>query len=407
MGSNENRKIALIATLDTKGEELQFVKDVIDSYGVMTLTIDTGTMGTPAFQPDYSRDVVAREGGMGLSHALGLLPKGELIGNMARGAASIVRKLHDKGNLAGVLALGGGQGTFIGTTAMKALPLGVPKVMVSTLGAGNLRGFVGTKDIAVFNSVTDILGLNAISKQVLINAATAIVGMSKRGKAVCKGPKFTIGATMLGTTTVGMMYAKSLLETKGYEVVTFHANGAGGSAMEELTSQGFFNAVLDYSTHEVLAHLCNGIFSSGPHRMESAGRQGIPQVVVPGGVDYLIMGPVDTLNEDLKSRPLIVHNDQITLVRSSSKEMALVGSDFARKLNTAKGPVAVVVPLGGFSEPDSVGGLFYNPDADMAFVEALRAQASPNVQVHLVDAHVNDSEFVEKVIAVFEETTEL
>lgn len=392
MGTPAMKRIALIATLDTKGFELQFVKDLIEGYGCGTIVIDTGILGTPAFHADFPREAVARAGGIDLLCDVGKKTKRDLIGGMARGAANILRMLHESGKLAGILALGGGQGTFIGTTAMKALPLGVPKVMVSTLGAGNLRGFVDTKDIAVFNSVTDILGLNAISRRILSNAA-AVVGMTRVGGEVIKGETFTVGATMLGTTTPGMMRAKSLMEGWQWEVVTFHANGTGGKAMEELAAQGFFDGIFDFSTHEVLAHACGGIFSSGPTRLETAGRMGIPQLVVPGGVDYLIMGPVSSLSEEILRRPVIVHNDEITLVRTTREEMEKVAAVFSEKLNQARGPAAVVIPARGYSEPNHAGGSFYNPEADEAFVRVLRDKLSPSIQVHVIDAHINDPEF--------------
>lgn len=396
-----SKTIALVGTLDTKGREIKFCRDLAVELGLDTVVIDTGVMNQPFISGDIPREKVAELGGADLSTVLKRGDKNFAIETMTRGAQNAVRDLFSRGRLHGILSLGGGQGTYIGTSVMKVLPLGVPKVMVSTLVAGDIRRFVGTKDILMFNSVTDILGINAISSQILRNAVGALAGMVPLAKPIEKRQLVTVGMSMLGTTTVGAMQVQSFLEQKGLELITFHANGPGGQAMEELAASGFFNAMLEYSPHQVTADICHGIFSSGPDRLLAAGQAGIPQLIVPGGLEKIIQGPFELMPREHQKRPHIIHNKNITLVRTSEDEMIQVGHILAHKLNSARGPVKVLIPLRGFCEPNQKGRPFYNPEADAAFIQTLEQELRPEIPVVKMDAHINDTAFAQKTVAEF------
>jgi uncharacterized protein (UPF0261 family) len=396
-----SQKVVLIATLDTKGREIDYCREVVNELGYETIIIDTGILNTPFIPGDITRQRIAELGGENLQTLLKRGDKGLAIETMTNGAKAAVTELYIKGNLGGVLALGGGQGTYIGTSVMKVLPLGIPKVMVSTLVAGDIRRFVGTKDILMFNSVSDVLGLNVISRQLLRNAVAALIGMIPFAAAVKKSNRITVGMSMLGTTTVGAMIANSELEKNGLEVITFHANGPGGEAIEELTTAGFFDAMLEYSPHQLTAEICHGIFASGPDRLMAAGHRGIPQLIVPGGLDNIIQGPFELMPPEHKKRPYIVHNKNITLVRTSKDEMIEVGRVLADKLNQASGPAKVVIPLQGFCEPNQKGRKFYFPELDEAFITTLEKYIKPSVSVIKVDAHINDQLFADRVVEEF------
>jgi uncharacterized protein (UPF0261 family) len=393
--------IGLVGTLDTKGREIKFCSDLAIKLGFSTVIIDTGILNTPFMKGDIPREKVAELGGADLATILKRGDKDFGIETMTRGARSAVKELYAQGRLQGILSLGGGQGTYIGTSVMKVLPLGIPKVMVSTLTAGDVRSFVGTKDILMFNSVTDILGVNAISRQILSNAVGALAGMIPSAAPITKAPEITVGMSMLGTTTVGAMRVEAALEEKNFEMITFHANGPGGEAMEELAAQGFFDAMLEYSPHQITAEICHGIFSSGPNRLMAAGQAGIPQLIVPGGLDNIIQGPFELMPLEYQKRPHIIHNKNITLVRTSKDEMIKVGQALAQKLNNARSFVKVMIPLRGFCEPNQTERPFYAPEADAAFVQTLEQNLKKTIPVIKIDAHINDLEFNLKVVEEF------
>jgi uncharacterized protein (UPF0261 family) len=402
------KPIAVIGTLDTKGHEVAFLRDQIQTRGLGTWIIDPGVLDEPAIEADFARQEVARAGGTELADLIAAGDKGRAIQTMIDGTRSIVVGLFAKGELGGVIAVGGGQGTAIGTTAMQALPIGVPKVMVSTIASGRnvFEPYVGTTDVTLMHSVADILGINAVTRKVFTNAAAAVVAMAEAAETVEESDRVAIGATMLGLTTPCVLRAKELLEAHGYELIAFHPNGTGGRSMERLIDEGLIEGVMDISTQELTGHVCHGLFDAGPGRLTAAGRKGIPQVVTPGGTDYIVLGPMDSLTEEQRNRSLIIHNPNITLIRTARHEMADIGHLMARRLNEARGPVAVLIPMGGFSYSDRPGHAFYDPEGNAALVSALEADLDPGIELLKVDAHINDPAFADAVAAKMRELME-
>jgi uncharacterized protein (UPF0261 family) len=393
------KPIAIIGTLDTKGQEVAYIRDLIQARGYRTWILDPGVLGQPAIDADFSREAVARAGGAELADLVARGDKGRAIQTMIDGTRVLVVQLFAEGKLGGVIAVGGGQGTTIGTTAMKALPIGVPKVMVSTIASGQnvFEPYVGTSDVTLMHSVADILGINAVTRKVFANAAAAVTAMAEANESVEEGDRTVLGATMLGLTTPCVLQAKALLETHGYELVAFHPNGTGGRSMERLIEEGLIQGVMDISTQELTGHICQGLFDAGPDRMLAAGQRGVPQVVAPGGTDYIVLGPLSSLSQEQRERVLIVHNPNITLIRTATEEMAEIGRLMAHRLNAARGPAAVLIPMGGFSYSDRPGHAFYHPEADAALVYALETALAPGVQLLKVEAHINDPAFAEAV----------
>ncbi len=402
------KPIAVIGTLDTKGHEVAWIRDLIEARGHETWVLDPGLLGQPAIEADFPRQVVARAGGADLADLVAAGDKGQAIQTMIDGTRAIVIQLFAEGKLGGVIAVGGGQGTAIGTTAMQALPIGVPKVMVSTIASGQnvFEPYVGTADVTLMHSVADILGNNAVTRKVFANAAAAVTAMVEAGEADESNDKTVLGTTMLGLTTPCVLHAKGILESWGYELVAFHPNGTGGRSMERLIEEGLIRGVLDISTQELVGHVCRGLFDAGPDRLKAAGRQGIPQVVAPGGTDYVVLGPLSSLSQEQRHRPLIVHNPNITLIRTTKGEMAQIGRLMAQRLNEARGPAAVLIPEGGFSYSDRPGHAFHDPEADRALVDALEAELSPKIRLHRVDAHINDESFAESAARTMRELME-
>lgn len=402
------KPIAIIGTLDTKGHEVAYLRDQVRSRGHKVWIVDPGVLGEPAIEADFTREQVARAGGGELAALVAAGDKGRAIQTMIDGTRAIVVRLYAEGKLGGVLAVGGGQGTAIGTAAMQALPIGVPKVMVSTMASGQnvFEPYVGTSDVTLMHSVADILGVNAITRRIFANAAAAVVAMAEASEAVEESGRVVVGATMLGLTTPCVLRAKDLLDAAGYELVAFHPNGTGGRSMERLIDQGLIEGVLDISTQELTGHVCHGLFDAGPDRLTAAGRLGIPQVVAPGGTDYIVLGPLDSLSPEHQSRSLIIHNPNITLVRTAREEMAEVGKLMARRLNRASGPAAVLVPLGGFSFSDRPGHAFFDPESKAALIEALRQDLAPGVELSTIDAHINDPIFADAIVAKLREFIE-
>lgn len=393
------KKIAIIGTLDTKGSEVAYIRDLIRAHGRDTIVIDPGVLGGPTVPADISREEVARAGGADLASLITAGDKGRAMQVMIEGTTAVLARLYAEGEVGGAIAVGGGQGTAIGATAMQALPIGVPKVMVSTIASGRnvFEPYVGTTDMMLMHSVADILGVNAVTRRVFGNAAAAVVAMAEANEAVQDSGKVAIGVTMLGLTTPCVLRAKARLEAWGYEIVGFHANGTGGRCLERLVREGLIRGVMDVSTQELTGHVCRGLFDAGPERMTAAAELGLPLVATPAGTDYIVLGPPDSLSEEHRKRPLIVHNPNITLVRTARAEMAEVGRLMAQRLNAAKGRAAVLVPMGGFSFSDRPGHAFWDPDADAALVAALEAELQPHVELHKIDAHVNDEVFADAV----------
>jgi len=387
--------VLLIGTLDTKGTEIGYVRDLLrGEHGLDVLVLDSGILGEPLdIVPDIDHAEVAAAAGPGESleaiRAAG--SRGAAVERMRRGVARVALDLYEEGKIGGVLCIGGAEGSVLGAAAVHALPLGVPKLVVSPLASGR-RPFgplVGTRDVMTLHSVVDILGLNPLSMAVFRNAAAAMAGMVHAAAVPSMGEQRLVGVTMLGNTTTAVMRLKVLLEGQGYTPVIFHANGVGGPAMEELTAAGHFAGIVDYTPQELSDNIVGGFHVAGPRRMDAAVEAGLPLVVVASCLDFSVHGPRHTVPERLQSRRSYYHNPEYTLVRLTGDEMAEVGHTLAAKLNRATGPATVVVPRGGLSIANVPGGDLYDPDADERFFAALTADLHPRVRRVDVPDHAN------------------
>jgi uncharacterized protein (UPF0261 family) len=389
------KTVYILATLDTKGLEAAFVRDQLARLKVPAKIVDTGCMGAPAVQPDISREEIFHLAGTSLAAMREKNDRGEAVKAAAKGVTILIRDLHARGEVGGVLGLGGSAGTIIGTSAMRALPIGVPKVMVSTLASGTVRQFVGDKDILMMNSIVDILGINRISRPILTNAARAVAGMVSLPAAPPEGAdKPLVAVTMFGVTTKCVMRAKEQLETAGYEVLVFHATGNGGQAMETLISEGLIAGVLDLTTTELADELCGGFLTAGPERLTAAGKAGIPQVVSVGAIDMVNFYAPDSVPAKYKGRKLYSHNPVVTLMRTTPEECARIGADLGRKVAAATGPKAILLPKKGVSAIDAVGQPFDDPEARISLYSAIREHAK-GVEITELDHHINDPEFAD------------
>ncbi|MBV8431253.1 MAG: Tm-1-like ATP-binding domain-containing protein [Solirubrobacterales bacterium] len=385
--------VVLVGTLDTKGDEYAYLRDRLRQQGVNTLLVDVGTLEPPRAEPDIDRREVAQVGGIDLDELVSARDRGRSVSAMATAAAVLVRRLYDEGRCQGVLGAGGSGNTAIATAAMQALPVGVPKLMVSTVAAGNTRDYIGASDVALMASVTDVAGINSISARILANAAAAMAGMVTAPPVELPRQRPLIAASMFGVTTSAVTTAREWLEERGYEVLVFHATGTGGMAMEGLIDSDFIAGVLDITTTELADRQVGGVLAAGPERLEVAGRKGIPQVVSLGALDMVNFGARDTVPPQFEQRNLYVHNPSVTLMRTTPQETAELGRTIAGKLARARGPVALFIPLHGVSAIDIEGGPFYDPDADAALFDALRANLPENVELHELPHNVNDPEF--------------
>ncbi|HEY5546208.1 MAG TPA: Tm-1-like ATP-binding domain-containing protein [Gemmatimonadaceae bacterium] len=386
------KTVLLLGTLDTKGAEYAFVRDLIQARRVNTLVMDLGTVGEAAFKGDITAAEVAHRGGSSLEKIRQRGDRGEAVDVMLAGARALTREAHAAGRFHGVLGLGGGGGTAMITAAMRELPVGVPKVMVSTMASGNTAPYVDVKDITMMYSVVDIAGLNPLSRRILANAAGAIVGMvSQDLEPTADRP--LIAATMFGVTTPCVTAARERLESAGYEVLVFHATGSGGRAMEGLISDGWFTGVLDVTTTEWADEVVGGVLTAGPNRLSAAARKGIPQVVSVGALDMVNFAALESMPAQFRDRRLYRHNPNVTLMRTTPTECREIGSRIAAQLNRATGPVVVLVPLRGVSMIDRDGQPFHDPEADAALFAALRGGLRKDIRVRELDAHINDPEF--------------
>ena len=385
--------IVVIGTLDTKAEEIDFARSVIEAQGVDVHVVDTGVMGEPGFEPDTAAAAVAEAAGTSLDALREAGDRGAAMTAMGEGAAAVATRLHEEGVLDGVLGLGGSGNTSVATAAMRALPYGVPKLMVSTMASGDVRPYVESKDVMMLYSVADIEGLNQVSRTVIANAALAMVGMVANEPDVEVAERPTVGITMFGVTTPCAQAAREWLESEGYETIVFHATGTGGKAMEGLVEQGVIDGVLDVTTTELADELVGGVLSAGPDRLEAAGRVGIPQVVSTGALDMVNFGPKDDVPTEFEDRHLHVHNPQVTLMRTTPDENAELGRILAEKLNDATGPTEVVLPLGGVSMLDVEGEDFHDPEADAALFDAIRETLDDDIELVEMGMDINDEEF--------------
>lgn len=384
--------VLLVGTMDTKGAEYGFVRELILARGHRTLVMDLGVQGEPPFPVDVTAGEVARAGGSTLAELRARGDRGAAMDVMQAGAAALTPSLHAAGRFDGILGLGGGGGTTLITAAMRTLPVGVPKVMVSTMASGNTAPYVDVKDITLMYPVVDIAGLNPLSRRILANAAGAVCGMLEQ-PAVVPGSRPMLAASMFGVTTPCVTLARRRLEAAGYDVLVFHATGSGGRAMEGLIDDGWFAGVLDVTTTEWCDEVVGGVLSAGPDRLSAAGRRGIPQVVSVGALDMVNFGAEATIPAAFRGRTLYRHNAAVTLVRTTAEECREIGRRIAAQLNAATGPVILLLPLRGVSMIDMEGQPFHDPEADRALFESLRAHAGPAVRIREIDAHINDAAF--------------
>ncbi len=392
-------RIAIIGALDTKGAEFAFLRDQIQGDGVETLVVNIGVIGEPPFAPDISAAEVARAAGADLMQLRDEHDRGQAMATMARGAAEIARRLHAEGRVNGVIGMGGSGGASVITAAMQALPLHVPKLLVFTLAAGDMKPYVGSRNITVMPSIVDVAGLNRVSRQIFSHAAGAIVGMARAAMPAVED-RSILAASMFGNTTPCVDRARAALEAAGYEVLVFHATGIGGQTMESLIQDGIVSGVLDVTTTEWADEIAGGMLSAGPTRLDAAAQAGVPQVVAPGCLDMANFGPRASMPAQYQDRQLYEWNPTVTLMRTTADENARMGRIFAEKLNAARGPVKVLIPLRGFSMLDSPGERFWNPEADAAFVTALRADLQPEIVVEELDANINDPQFADRAAAL-------
>lgn len=384
--------------MDTKGAEHGFVAAQIRARGHRTLVIDLGTDGAPQLAPDISREEVARLAGLDLAALVARHDRGEAVAAMSHAAPVVLARLQAEGKIDGVISLGGGGGTAIATAGMRALPLGFPKLMVSTLASGNTAQYVGVKDIVMMPSIVDVAGLNRISRAVLTRAAGAICGMvesSARGDGEGDSDKPIIAASMFGNTTECVQRAKAILEGAGFEVLVFHATGIGGKTMESLIESGLVAGVLDVTTTEWADELCGGFLGAGPTRLEAAARGGVPAIVAPGCLDMVNFFAPETVPAKFAGRTIYKHNPQVTLMRTNAAECAQLGQILAEKVNLSTGPVTVLLPLRAISVISAPGQPFHDPAADAALFAAIKAHVRPDIRVIEVDAAINDAAFAE------------
>ena len=391
--------VLLVGTLDTKGAEYGYVRERLRQRGVRTLVMDLGVLDEAPFAADVPAADVARAGGADLAALRAARDRGPAIEAMLRGACALVPALHRDGRIDGVLGLGGGGGTAMITAAMRTLPVGVPKLMVSTLASGNTAQYVDVTDITLMPSVVDIAGLNPLSRRILANAAGAIAGMVDQAPIETDDPpRPLLAATMFGVTTPCVTAARQQLEAAGYDVLVFHATGTGGRAMESLVDSGFIQGVLDVTTTEWCDEVVGGVLAAGPDRHGAAARRAIPQVVSAGALDMVNFHGMDSVPPAFADRTFYRHTPSVTLMRTTADECREIARRLAAQLNRSTAPVTLVLPLGGVSMIDAPGQPFHDPEADRVLFDTLRASVAPTVRVVDVDAHINDPLFADTLV---------
>jgi uncharacterized protein (UPF0261 family) len=393
------RTVLLLGTLDTKGDEFAFLRERLRGAGVGVLLADVGTLEPATVEADFTREQVGAEAGVDVEALRAAGDRGAAIAGMAGAAAALARRLYDEGRINGVLSAGGSGNTAIATAAMQALPVGVPKLMVSTMAAGDTSDYVGGVDVTMMASVTDVAGINSISARILANAAGAMAGMVNAPAPQVEDGRPLVAATMFGVTTPCVTRAREELQRRGYEVLVFHATGTGGKAMEALVEGGLLSGVLDVTTTELCDDLVGGVLSAGPARLEAAGSAGVPQVVSLGALDMVNFGARETVPPKFEDRNLYVHNPSVTLMRTTPEECAELGRRIAGKLAAATGPTSLFVPLGGVSMIDAEGQPFHDPEADAALFDALReGLAGSSVELIELEHNVNDDQFADAMV---------
>lgn len=393
------KTILIIGAYDTKGEEYAFLKRLIEARGHKTLAVNTGVLGkSELIQPDVDSDEIAKAGGGDIHLLREEKDRGSAMKIMSEGVGKVVRRLFDEGKFDGIIGMGGTGGTSVISAGMRALPVGIPKVIVSTAASGNTEPYVGTRDITMIPSVVDVAGINRVSRQIFTRAAGAICGMVEIEVEKSAEEKPVITASMFGNTTQCVDKCRESLTEKGYEVLVFHATGIGGRTMEDLVEDGLVEAVLDITTTEWADELCGGVFSAGETRLDAPGKAGIPHLIVPGCVDMANFGPKDTVPAKFAGRLFYEWNPSVTLMRTTPEENAQMGKIFAQKANAAKGPVSFLLPLKGVSMLDSEGEIFWSIEADKAMFDAIKENVREDIQVVEMEANINDQEFADKAV---------
>lgn len=387
------KTVAVLGTFDTKGKELKFIKECIEEHGLKTLCINTGVF-EPVVEPDVSSAEVAAAVGADINAIVEKRDRATATEVLAKGTEKLIPQLYAEGKFDGIISIGGSGGTSLATPAMRQLPLGVPKVMVSTMASGDVSPYVGTSDIVMIPSVVDAEGLNDISKVIFSNAANAVVGMVQNRKEIESDGKPLLAATMFGVTTPCVKAAEDYLHEQGYDVLVFHATGTGGKCMEALINQGFIKGVLDLTTTEWCDEVVGGVLNAGPDRLTAAGKNGIPQVVSVGALDMVNFGPMDTVPAQFKDRNLYKHNPTVTLMRTTADELKSIGHEIATRLADATGKTTLMLPLKGVSMIDVEGQPFYDAEVDKVLFDTLRTElADSNVEIVELDTDINDKEF--------------
>jgi len=407
MAAGEKKKAALIiATMDTKSEEVIYLKNRIEEKELDVVILDTGILGEPkGITPDIAASETAKAADTTLEEVRKKPSRGEAVEEMLRGAKVITARLFQQGRIHGAISLGGAEGSVMAAAAMQVLPPGFPKVIITPLASGvrSFGPFVGIRDIMVMHSLLDIAGLNDISRSVFDNAGAAISGMVHQYKPMeVKGDNL-VPITTLGTTDKAMRFIFQRLEKAGYVPIIFHTSGVGGQVMEDMIGRGFFCGVVDLCTNELTDNLLGGFHDAGPRRLEAAGKLGIPQVIVPGCQDFFALGAPDTVPEKWHDRKKYYHNPAFTLIRPNVEEMMEIAARLARKVNAATGPVIVLLPLRGMSIGGLEGGSTHDPEGDQAFFETLKKSLKPHIPVIEEEMHINEEPFADRVFAAFQE----
>jgi uncharacterized protein (UPF0261 family) len=391
--------VVLVGSLDTKGNEYEFVRRRLLDAGLDVLLVDTGVLGEPGIAPDFSRETVASAGGRALADLVSAGDRGESLAVMAAGATAIVGELYAAGRIGGAMALGGTGGTSVAASAFRGLPVGFPKLIVSTAASGNTEMYIRETDLVLVPSIVDIAGLNQVTRRILANAAAAMAGMVTGVTEQHETTRPLVAASMFGVTTPCVTRARELLEELGYEVLVFHMTGSGGRALEALVRQGFFAGVLDVTTTELADHLVGGVFDAGEDRLTAAAETAVPQVVSLGALDMVNFGPRETVPERFRGRRLYEHNSSVTLMRTTEDECAALGAELARKVAKATGPTTVFLPLRGVSSIAVQGGPFFDDGADARLFDAVRSGlAAADVRLVEMDTDVNDPIFAAAMV---------
>ncbi|MCL4148348.1 UNVERIFIED_CONTAM: hypothetical protein GTU68_049053 [Idotea baltica] len=390
----------MLGCFDTKAEDFSYLRSCLLDQGVKVISLNTGVLGTGDFPVDFEAGDVAQETDMNLADLKATKDRSLVVEKMGQGAAKIITKLLAERKIQGAIGMGGGGGTYIALSAMQAIPIGIPKLCLSTVASKDLSRQVGIKDITLMPSVVDVAGLNSISRLLISQAAGAICGMVNASQVIQKDTIGSIAISMFGNTTECVGKCTEMLKERGFEVMAFHAVGTGGKTMESLIRDGFFDAVLDITTTELADELCDGICSAGPNRLTAAAQMGIPQVVVPGCLDMVNYGHMDTVPERFKSRQLFSWSPDVTLMRTHEEENRTLAISMAKKLNTSKGQVAVLLPTKGISKVSSEGGVFHNPAIDKVLFDTLKEQINSSIPITEMDVHINDDAFAKKAVQI-------